>query len=178
MAVPRPNPKEKKNLPAVAEANGTDTRTAMQKLDPIQKRLVLWVAKKKSHTEFARKNAKALVPKHDGSKQDLMKKARARVRAVMVTQDFRDALWEWSLMGVDLAMPDITAGIIGKASAGRVDAARLAMEITGRHAPNSEVQPAAIQIVLQNVPRPAVSEEIVDGDAEEIVDGELDEEAL
>lgn len=153
--------------------------TTFSKLTKLQKQLVLWEATGREPVAFAKKFAKQIVPKHDGDRDKLMRKARARVRQWRRTEKYRQALWDWCVADVDLAMPDILNGVVSKARAGRVDAARLALEITGRHAPNSEVQPAAIQVVFNNLPRP--QQEVVDGEAEEIVDAELmaaDDEAL
>jgi hypothetical protein len=69
-------------------------------------------------------------------------------------------------------------GIARKAKAGRVDAARLAFELNGRHAPHTEIQPAAINIVLGGVPRPRRQldpGEVIDADAEEIDEAEVED---
>lgn len=151
--------------------------TALQQLDPLQKRLVVWMAKGKTTSTFAKKYAMAIVPKHEGSEAKRMKKARARCRAWAHSETFRQALWDWSVNEMDLATPSILQGITAKAAAGRVDAARLALEITGRHAPNVDVQPASIQIVMGGVPRPAtpMPDDAIEGEAEEIVDVDAEE---
>ena len=163
----------KRDLPVKANENGS----ALSKLDPMQKRLLVWMAKGKPAYAFANKYAMAIVPKHDGSEKKRRQKARTRVRRWSHTEVFRQALWDWSVNELDMATPDILKGIAAKAAAGRVDAARLALEITGRHAPNVDVQPAAIQIVMGGVPRPAIAPtvDVVDGDSEEIVDADVEE---
>jgi hypothetical protein len=143
----------------------------------MQKRLVVWMAKGKTSASFAKKYAMAIVPKHEGSEAKRVKKARARCRAWSHGELFRQALWDWSVNEMDLATPDILKGITAKAAAGRVDAARLALEITGRHAPNVDVQPASIQIVMGGVPRPAnpMPDNAIEGESEEIIDADVEE---
>lgn len=169
MEVPAPTRPQKQNLPALAREKEL---TPLQKLTPMQKRLVIWMATGKPAFKFANKYAQAIVPKHQGSEQKLRKKARNRVQRWSRTETFRQALWDWSVADIDLSTPAILQGVVAKAAAGRVDAARLALEISGRHAPNSDIQPAAIQIVMNQVPRPSRSVEVIEGEAEEIVDTE------
>lgn len=152
--------------------------TPLQQLEPMQKRLVVWMAKGKTSASFARKHARAIVPKHEGTQKKLYQKARARTRAWSHGELFRQALWDWSVNEMDLATPAILQGITAKAAAGRVDAARLALEITGRHAPNVDVQPASIHIVMGGVPRPVVAPAVVDaieGEADEIIEADVEE---
>jgi hypothetical protein len=130
--------------------------------------------------ELARKYVNHLVPRSNGSKKQRLKQARERIRTMMLTQAFRDALWDYSMVGLDLATPDIVSGVARKGAAGDVQAARLAFELTGRHAPNSDIQPAQVQIVLGNIPRPELNggmeaNEVVDADAELI---DEDDEAV
>jgi hypothetical protein len=168
LEVPTPTRPQKKNLPTLASKKEL---TPLQKLTPIQKRLLIWMAKGKPAVQFANENAAAIVPKHSGDEKKLRSKARGRVRKWSHTEHFRQALWDWSVSELDLTSMDILQGIAAKAAAGRVDAARLALEITGRHAPNSDIQPAAIQIVMNQVPRPQPVA-FIDADAEEVVDVE------
>lgn len=177
MAVPRPKAQKRENLPAVAVGTPEKSGTTFSKLTNLQKQLILWEATGREPSKFARKYAKQIVPKHQGDEEYLLRKARARVRQWRRSEKYRQALYDWCVADVDLSMPDILKGVVGKAKAGRVDAARLALEITGRHAPNSEVQPAAIQVVFNNMPRPqAEPADVIEGEAEEIV--EPDDEAL
>jgi len=48
----------------------------------------------------------------------------------------------------------ILTGIAKKAQRGRVDAARLALELTGRHNPKGEQAPTQVAIIFQGIPRP------------------------
>jgi hypothetical protein len=70
------------------------------------------------------------------------------------SQIFRDYLWQLGLMRVDMRTGAILDGITAKAVRGRVDAARLLLEVTGRHNPKGEVQPTQIVIAFSGVPRP------------------------
>jgi len=87
-----------------------------------------------------------------------------------MTQAFRDAVWNHIMIQADLASPSVVGGVIAKAAAGRVDAARLVLELNGRHSPYVEDKPAAINIVFNGIPRPTIQEPYVDGEAEELED--------
>lgn len=127
--------------------------------------------------DIARRLQHHLVP-HEADRRKRLKKARVRLRQWFSTQKFRDALWEESVVGLDLKTPRILEGIGKKAVAGRVDAARLALEVTGRHAPQADVTPATINIQFGQIPRPrrdhSNGHEVVDVDPDEIV--EVDED--
>lgn len=120
---------------------------------PLQILVVQGLARGYLLHELARKYQHHLVP-HESDRTRRLKKARTRLRAWMRTQKFRDLLWEETMVGLDIDSPLIVKGIARKAKAGRVDAARLAFELNGRHAPHTEVQPAQVNIVLGDIPRP------------------------
>jgi hypothetical protein len=84
-----------------------------------------------------------------------MKQARTKLRKWERNQDFRDLLYVHATTLLDLETPRILQGVASKAKRGRVDAARLALEITGRHNPKGDVQPAQVALVISGVPRPA-----------------------
>jgi hypothetical protein len=86
---------------------------------------------------------------------DRMKVARRRLRFWERQQDFRDLLYIHAVTELDLQTPAILRGVAAKGRRGRVDAARLALEITGRHNPKGESQPAQVAVVISGVPRPA-----------------------
>jgi hypothetical protein len=138
------------------------------------KNLCSWMAKGGTHTSFANKYYRKICPTYAGSKENRQRAARRWTRNWVRDEVFRAALYEWALMQVDLATPQILVGITNKAIAGRVDAARLVLELTGRHAPNSEVQPAQIQIVMGQVPRPTEAD--IEIGEDEVV--EVDDDAL
>jgi len=66
---------------------------------------------------------------------------------------FRDLVYQQSVLRLDLNSPDILDGIRRSARRGRVDAARLALELTGRHV-KEEASVTQVNVVLQNIPRP------------------------
>jgi len=57
-------------------------------------------------------------------------------------------------MLLDLESPAILRGVARKARQGRVDAARLALELNGRHSPHTDITPAKVNIVFGGIPRP------------------------
>jgi hypothetical protein len=79
---------------------------------------------------------------------------------------FRDLIFQEAVVSLDLKTPLILNGVAKAAQRGRVDAARLALEVTGRHT-SHEAQVTNVQVVLQNIPRP-VAAEVIDGEAEEL----------
>ena len=105
-----------------------------------------------------------------------IKKVRLRIRKWLATQKMRDFIYAEAQMMLDLESPAIMRGVARKAKAGRVDAARLALELNGRHSPHTEVQPAAINIVFAGVPRPTQTRpqiddpNLVDYDPDEVVE--------
>jgi hypothetical protein len=72
------------------------------------------------------------------------------------TQWFRDAVYDYTMQDMDMAIPQVMRGVAKRAKAGRTDAARLVLEVTGRHNPRGEsAAPAVVQINLGGqLPRP------------------------
>lgn len=69
-------------------------------------------------------------------------------------QAFRDMIWEMAVAKLDLQTPLILEGVATKAKRGNVMAARLALEVTGRHNPKGDAVPTQIAIVVNGMPRP------------------------
>ena len=140
-----------------------------EQLTSVQLRAARMWAAGRPPREIARRLADWIIPNEPDRKLQL-KKARARVRSWARTQKFRDAIYEEALIRVDQRTGQIVDGITEKAIAGRVDAARLVLEITGRHSPHTEIQPAQVNVVFAGVPRPEPRQigeaEIIDVDAE------------
>jgi glucose/arabinose dehydrogenase len=59
-----------------------------------------------------------------------------------------------AVVKLDMSTPAILKGVAAKAKRGRVDAARLALELTGRHNPKGDQQPAQVAVIIGGVPRP------------------------
>jgi len=88
------------------------------------------------------------------TKTERIQVGRSKLRAWERQQYFRDAVWAQAVVKLDMSTPEILLGIAQKAKRGRVDAARLALEVTGRHNPKGEDKPTAIYVQIANVPRP------------------------
>lgn len=101
-----------------------------------------------------------------------MSSARKKLRRWLLASDpaFRDLVYEWAVVKVDLDTPKILAGITGKAKRGNVQAARLALEVTGRHNPKGENAPTQVVVAFTGIPRPEGMQvvEAIDGEAEEL----------
>jgi hypothetical protein len=84
------------------------------------------------------------------------KKMRLLLRRWEETQWFRDHVYDYSVGLTDMAVPRILKGVRQRAERGRVDAARLALEVTGRHNPRGEQSaPAVVHLNFGGViPRP------------------------
>jgi hypothetical protein len=67
---------------------------------------------------------------------------------------FRDLIYEMAVTELDLKAPLIFNGVSRAAMRGRVDAARLALEVTGRHTPNHETVVTNVTVQVANIPRP------------------------
>jgi DMSO/TMAO reductase YedYZ molybdopterin-dependent catalytic subunit len=81
--------------------------------------------------------------------------ARTKLRKWEMSVPFLDMIWELSLQKTQMELPQILNGVSRKAKMGRVDAARLILEVTGRHNPKGDV--VAPNVVIQfgnDVPRP------------------------
>lgn len=103
-----------------------------------------------------------------------LSQARTRLRHWEQNQEFRDMIYRLAVVKLDLQTPAILGGIAKKAKRGRVDAARLALEITGRHNPKGDQQPTQVALVIQGVSRPSSVKAVVanETDTIQIVDGE------
>lgn len=104
--------------------------------------------------------------------EELVSKYRKRLRAWEETQWFRDAVYDYAVQKLDMAVPKIFNGLANRARRGRVDASRLVLEVTGRHNPRGEAQtPAVIQISFGGaLPRPDNRPQL---DSADSVDGEV-----
>jgi hypothetical protein len=105
--------------------------------------------------------AKALVnhlaPKkrHNEQLQYRYKRARSILRRWEHAKWFRDQVWDNALVRLDLENPRILQAVASSAKRGRVDAAKLALEITARHVANETRMVTAVQVNIANgLPRP------------------------
>lgn len=99
-----------------------------------------------------------------------MKAARARIRHWLRRESFRDLVYEYALVNLETEIPSIFKGVAKKAKAGRVDAARLVLEVTGRHTTSGEAPPAVVQVNFGELPRPVSREADVTYDEDEVIE--------
>jgi hypothetical protein len=125
----------------------------------------------KSRHHVARKLKDYLLSAHQlrnggTAKQHML--AMRKLRRWQETKAFRDLVWQYTVERLDSRTPEIMDGVTARAANGRVDAAKLALEVAGRYSPKGHDQPTAVQIVVNGVPRPTAVTESAD-----VVDGEL-----
>lgn len=96
-----------------------------------------------------------------------LKLARMRLRNWERNQAFRDRVYHVAITDVDLAMPAILNGVMSRAVRGRVDAARLALEITGRHNPKGETNAPVVVVAIDGINRPQAPIQIADAEVVE-----------
>jgi hypothetical protein len=108
-----------------------------------------------TRTEIAKAMVEHLVPHTVGQPADYrLARARSKLRRWERNQLFRDRIYHVAITDVDLAMPAILGGVVGRAVRGRVDAARLALEITGRHNPKGEQNAPMVVVAIDGIQRP------------------------
>jgi hypothetical protein len=88
-----------------------------------------------------------------------------KIRRWQRNKEFRDLVWAYAVERLDSRTPDILDGVADRAVAGRVDAAKLSLEVAGRYSPKGHDQPTAVQIVVNGVPRPIAIDDgtVIDG---------------
>jgi hypothetical protein len=86
-------------------------------------------------------------------KKERMRAALRKLRGFEREVAFRDMIYEAALLKVDMELPEVLEGMTKKAKT-RVDAARLVLEVTGRHNPRGEQQAPNITVQIANLPRP------------------------
>jgi len=82
-------------------------------------------------------------------------------------QAFRDHIYNVAITSVDMAMPAVLNGVVSRAVRGRVDAARLALEITGRHNPKGETNAPVVVVAIDGINRPQAPIQIADAEVVE-----------
>jgi hypothetical protein len=97
-----------------------------------------------------------LVPNgKDRPEEQRLSQARAKLRRWEHLQEFRDLIYHKAVVDLDLATPEILQGVAKKAKRGRVDAAKFALEVTGRHTPKGDSTPTQVVVAINGIPRPA-----------------------
>lgn len=163
MAESAKKPVKTENLPQLAG-----------KLTPVQMAAATMMGQGLKTPEIARRLVDYIIQNSRGTKASRLKQARSRVRKWARSQEFRDVVWNISVAQLDLETPQILRGVAKKAKAGRVDAARLTLEVTNRHNPKGDAVPTQIAVVFEGVPRPKRhhSKEVVEA---EVVEEDEDE---
>lgn len=144
MAVPAEKGPKKQNLPSIPEA----------KLTPVQAMAAQLIGRGYSTGYVAGRLVDYIITKSTKPLSSRKKQARARIRAWSKTQEFRDMVYETAVVRLDLETPLILQGIGRKARAGRVDAAKLALEVTGRHNPKGDDTYTHVSVEFNGIPRP------------------------
>lgn len=67
---------------------------------------------------------------------------------------FRDKLWELAIVRTDLGLSEVLEGVSREAKRGRVEAAKLVLDVTGRHSQKGDPTPSNIQVHFGYLPRP------------------------
>lgn len=149
LALPAP-----KQAPPVENrgSNGVAKRPAP--LTPLQKEAIRLYARGKTLSQVATILDRKLVPNRIGDLRRRRRKAKAKLQRWEQQQAFRDELWAKSIARLDMASGRILEGMADRAAGGRVDAARLAFELTGRHNPKGEQEGGPVQIFIADLPRP------------------------
>jgi len=92
--------------------------------------------------------------KRDRTAEEQSRHAYQKLRRWERTATFRDLIYRHAVVELDLAIPDILQGVARKGKQGRVDAARLTLEVTGRHNPKGDDKPTEVTLNIAHVPRP------------------------
>ena len=153
MAVPAKRMKRKR-VPLPPHISVVDKPSNQKtEITPLQLLVARTYARGMSIPDIAHRYAHAIVP-HEPNRDRQLKKCRQRIRKWFSTEKMRNIIWSEAQVLLDLESPAILRGVARKARAGRVDAARLALELNGRHSPHTDITPAKVNIVFGGIPRP------------------------
>jgi len=83
-----------------------------------------------------------------------MSHCNQKLRRWEYSQEFRDLVYKYAVVDLDMDTPAILVGLSRRAKRGRVDAARLALELTGRHSKEQDQGAVNVTVNLANVARP------------------------
>lgn len=154
MADPGPKGSKKKKTQSLTRTNGKVPSVPEAKLTPVQSLAAQLLGRGYTRPQVAERLVDYIIQKSRRDRETRLKMARNRIGKWMRKQEFRDAIYDRAVIELDLESPQILKGLSKKAKAGRVDAARFAMELTGRHNPKGEQPTANVQVVFEGVPRP------------------------
>lgn len=150
--------------------------TPQEELSKLQKAVIELYGRGFRRGEVARKLMKYLCPSPsygDGSEAARERQARAKLRRWEQKPWFRDALFQRAVVDTDLATTDIMKGVTKRAKEGNVDAAKFAMEVSGRYTPKGDTAAAQVTVVFSGLPRPLARQpQAIEGEAEEMGEAE------
>lgn len=138
-----------------------DPNQSLSALTPMDRAVIRALASGKHKNSVA----KALA-KRDGVTKTT---ALRRIQRLLARVENRDLLWEQALAEVDARAPAIVHGVAKKGEKGRVDAAKLALELVGRYNPRPDAQ-VNVPVVVQfgvDLPRPS-NRHTLEGEAIEV----------
>ena len=118
-------------------------------------------------SQIAKALYKHLVVNQDRPLDQVIRQARTKLRRWEHQDSFRDLMWSQAVVDMDLAAPAILSGLTRSAKRGRVDAAKLALEITGRHVTKGDQTAPNITIAFAGIPRPTEVRQIADAEVVE-----------
>lgn len=178
MAVPEPkDPKERNSL---AQTSMSDRVGPIgRELTRLESVVLDLYVQGLTRRKIARLLLEHLAPRLNGEGLNArLQLAGRRLRNLERRKWFRDLLWERAMVAADMKTPQIMAGITQKATEGRVDAAKLALSITGRYTEQGDVQATQVNIVFgADIPRPSrhgiASQKVAED--EPIIEGEWTE---
>src|SRR5215472_5325805 len=107
-------------------------------------------------SQIARALMDQLYPKNGVARttEQKMSSVSKKLRRWEYSQEFRDLVYKYAVVDLDMSTPAILTGLATRAKRGRGDAARLALELTGRHVKDSSDAPVNFTVNLANVARP------------------------
>jgi hypothetical protein len=140
------------NLPETKSAQGLDL------VIPAHREACAHVAKLYGlgyeRKQIAKVLARMIYEDKEWPKEIKEKSARNKLRAWEAKTWFRDLVWDNAVVALDMETPSSLRGVARKAKRGRVDAAKLALSVTGRFNEKAADIPAAVTINLVGIPRP------------------------
>jgi hypothetical protein len=141
-----------------AQLDTTQRKTGIDLVKPEHRELCLHAARLyglgHSRKEIAAVIMDKLYKDKEWDREAKMKSARFKLRSWEAKSWFRDLVWDNAVVALDMETPSILRGVARKAKKGRVDAAKLALSVTGRYNEKSVDIPAAVTINLVGISRP------------------------
>lgn len=151
-ASPRPAAIDPKHHPE----GGRGSKDPTVPTKPLQTTVAKLYGAGMKRSEIARALVDHLVPNgKDRPLEQRLSQARTKLKNWEHSQSFRDMVYQFAVVKVDMATPDIFQALVKKAKKGNVSATRLLLEVSGRHNPKGEQAPPNIIVAINGMPRPA-----------------------